>query len=590
MHCQRAAARRSCPGVIGPRNYAEFPSAAPPGATLGQTKNPSAALRPEERLDALRRTGLLDSPQNPAFDRLTRLTCRLLGTPAALVTLVDGGRQLILSQHGLDERWSGIRELPANYVFCHQPVAARAPVVVSDAKTDSASRDDPAIAELGVGAYAGAPLITEDGAALGSLSVIEREPRRWTTQELASLQDLAAIATAEINTRLSAVEYRLHQVERTEAIVQLAGGIAHDFNNLLTGIIGHVTLLLEDSTLSAEAREDLDQIQQSADRAASLTRQLLAYSRRQVLAPRILDLNQLVAGTVSAIRRITGNRIEVTQSLDPGLDSVLADAGQMEQILLQLSSNARESMPDGGRLELRTAPVEIGEEMATRLPGLEPGLYVTLAVSDTGRGMDPPTLERIFDPFFSTKPTSQGAGLGLPSVYGIVKQSGGYIDVRSAPGEGTTFTVYLPRLESATPERDAEPAHLCGTETVLVVEDEDQVRELARRVLERSGYTVIAATDAESAIAMSDRHAGHIHLLITDMVLPRVSGRELAARLGIHRPAIKVLYVSGTSDGAIARHRMLEPGTEFLEKPFSLERLLRKVRQVLGAPEGGRSA
>jgi PAS domain S-box-containing protein len=693
------------------------PSADLPGAKLGQTQNPSAALRAAERLDALRRTGLLDSPLNPAFDRLTRLTCRLVGAPAALVTLMDTGRQFLLSQHGLEPPWSGVREIPAEYVFCRHAVAARAPVVVVDARMDPVSREDPAIAELGVVAYAGAPLLTEDGVALGSLSVIEYEPRRWTTEELASLQDLAAIATTEINARLAAaaggrglisgmdprlaygalpvmlwtagpdygcdyfndrwlqftgrtleqelgwgwaerlhpedrdpakaayleafdartpfsieyryqrfdgawrwlldtavprfgadgdflgyvgccadvtdrrsLEHRLQQVERTEAIVQLAGGIAHDYNNLLTGIIGHVTLLLEDDTLSPEAREDLDQIQQSADRAATLTRQLLAYSRRQVLAPRILDLNQLVAGTVSAIRRIVGNRVQVIQNLDPRLDSVLADPGQMEQILLQLSANARESMADGGRLELQTGVVEIDEETAQRLPGLEPGSYVTLSVSDTGRGMDETTLERIFDPFFSTKSPSQGAGLGLPAVYGIVKQSGGYIDVGSAPGEGTTFTVYLPRLESVISERGAEPARLSGTETVLVVEDETQVRELARRVLERSGYTVITAVDAESAIALSDRHAGHIHLLVTDMALPRVSGRELAARLGIHRPAIKVLYVSGTSDGAIARHRMLEPGTEFLEKPFSLERLLRKVRQVLGAPEVGRSA
>jgi two-component system cell cycle sensor histidine kinase/response regulator CckA len=402
--------------------------------------------------------------------------------------------------------------------------------------------------------------------------VIERKPRTWTAEELASLQDLAAIATTEINSQLTAREHRLQQAERTEAIVQLTGGIAHDFNNLLTGIIGHVTLLLEDSSLSPEAREDLDQIQQSADRAASLTRQLLAYSRRHILAPRILDLNRLVSGTVSAIRRIVGNRIEVTQSLDPRLDSVLADPGQMEQILLQLSSNARESMPDGGRLELRTEPVEIDEEMAERLPGLEPGSYVALSVSDTGHGAA----------------NAPGAGQGIPAVYGIVRQSGGHIEVRNAPGEGTTFTVYLPRLGSVPPERDSQPTHLVGTETILVVEDEEQLRELIRRVLERSGYTLITATDAESAIALSDRHAGHIHLLITDMVLPRVSGRELAARLGIHRPAIKVLYVSGTSDGAIARHRLLEPGTEFLEKPFSLERLLRKVRQVLGAPEVGR--
>ncbi|MBA3553746.1 MAG: PAS domain-containing protein, partial [Gemmatimonadales bacterium] len=384
-------------------------------------------------------------------------------------------------------------------------------------------------------------------------------------------------------TERRALEQRVKRMERTDAIARLAGGVAHDFNNLLTGILGHVSLLLEDESLSVEARGDLAQIQYAADRASGLTRQLLAFSRRQILAPRVLDLNRLVGGMVSAIRGVVGSRIEVVQSLAPELDPVLADPGQLEEVLLQLSGNARDAMPDGGVLELSTAPVQVDAAQAALHAGLTPGSYVSLSVRDTGGGMGPATLEHAFDPFYSSKPASAGAGLGLASVYGIVKQSGGYIAVESAPAQGTTFTVYLRRSEGAAAPESVVTTSLAGTGTVLLVEDEDQLRELGRRVLERAGYAVLTAVDAESAAAIADRHPGHINLLITDMALPRMSGRELAARLGIHRPAIKVLYVSGTSDDAIARHRMLEPGTEFLEKPFSLDGLLRKVRQVLGA-------
>jgi PAS domain S-box-containing protein len=369
------------------------------------------------------------------------------------------------------------------------------------------------------------------------------------------------------------LQERVERLERSDAIAQLAGGVAHDFNNLLTGILGHVSLLLEDASLSLEARSDLGQIQRSADRAAGLTRQLLAFSRRQALAPRPLDLNRLVSGTVSAIRGLVGSRIDVIQVLAHDLDPVLADPGQLEQVLLQLGSHARAAMPSGGRLELRTAPVQVDPSPATDHPGPTPGTYVSLVVEYAGAGVTP------------TMPDA----IGLASVHGVVKQSGGYMEMTDTPGTGTTFTLHLRRVDSrpagsSGSDLDATSA-LAGTGTVLLVEDEEQVRELARRVLERAGYTVLTATDAELAMAIADRHPGHIHLLITDVVLPHVSGRELAARLGIHRPAIKVLYVSGAADDAIARHRMLEPGTEFLEKPFSLEGLLRRVRKVLGAPE-----
>jgi PAS domain S-box-containing protein len=385
------------------------------------------------------------------------------------------------------------------------------------------------------------------------------------------------------------LEQRLVQVERAHAIGQLAGGVAHDFNNLLTGISGHVTLLLEEAGLSDLAREDLAQIQQSAERAASLTRQLLAFSRRQVLAPRVLDLNQLVAGCLTRLRRVAGQRVQVVISPGVHLDPIVADPTQLEQVLIQLTANARESMPGGGTFELATRQERLDDATAVRVSAPRPGVYVVLQARDTGRGLEPAELARVFEPFSTSKPAPESAGLGLASVYGIVKQSGGLIDVASEPGRGTTFSLYFPRHEGSgpvgVPADLREPAG--GTETVLLVEDEEQVRELARRVLERVGYTVLAARDAEAATAIADRHAGHIHLLVTDMLLPHLSGRELAARLSIHRPAIKVLYISGTSEGSVARMRLLEPGMEFLEKPFSLDRLLRTVRQTLGRPDGG---
>jgi PAS domain S-box-containing protein len=385
------------------------------------------------------------------------------------------------------------------------------------------------------------------------------------------------------------LEQRLVQAERAQAIGQVAGGIAHDFNNLITGISGHVTLLQEEAGLGELAREDLAQIQRSAERAASLTRQLLAFSRRQVLAPRVLDLNQLVSGCLSRLRSVAGERVQVVASLTPHLDQIVADPTQLEQVLIQLTANARESMPNGGTFELSTRQERLADAEATRISAPRSGVYVVLRARDTGRGLGPAELARVFEPFADRRSAPESAGLGLASVYGIVKQSGGLIEVASEPGRGTSFTLSFPRHEGSAPV--GIPVDLRapagGTETVLLVEDEEQVRELSRRVLERAGYTVLTARDAEAATALADRHAGHIHLLVTDMLLPHLSGRELAARLSIHRPAIKVLYISGTSEGSVARLRMLEPGTEFLEKPFSLDRLLRTVRQALGGPDGG---
>ena len=392
---------------------------------------------------------------------------------------------------------------------------------------------------------------------------------RWLASTGAPLAGSGYVGCCADITERRALEQRLLQADRAEAIVQLAGGIAHDFNNLLTGIFGHLALLGERSDLPGEARDDIAQVQQSADRAGSLARQLTSFSRRQMVTPRVLDLNGLVGGTVSAVRRMMGSRIQVVPALDPHLRPVLAEPGQLEQVLIQLSAGARDAMPDGGTLELTTRNVTLGEGDVARFPGVRHGAYVALSIRDTAAAPEP-------------RPVSD-------SIRGIARQSGGFVDVDNGGGRGMTFTLYLPSVEGKAAEGEGGDSSLlryAGTETVLVVEDEPQLRDLARRVLERSGYTVLAASDAEAAMAIADRHPGHIHLLITAMILPRLSGRELAARLGIHRPAIKVLYVSSTSDESIARHRVLAPGTEFLEKPFSLDGLLRTVRQVLGDPAG----
>jgi PAS domain S-box-containing protein len=378
-------------------------------------------------------------------------------------------------------------------------------------------------------------------------------------------------------------EQRIRQLQRTEALARLARGVAHDFNNLITVMLGHVSLLLEDPTLSPESRGDVTQIEQAADRAAGLTRQLLAFSRRQVVAPRALDVNRLLSGAVSAIRSMVGGRVEVVAALEPELEVVLADPGQLEEMLLEVATAARDGLPDGGRLEFRTGRLQVDEQLAASREGLRPGAFVTLTVRASGPKVDREAFNRLLDPLVVPSGGAVTPG-DAPSAQTIMRQSGGYLALDREPDAATAFTLYLPRLASAERAGAADES-LGGTETILLVEDEEQVRQLGRRVLEREGYNVLTATDAESATALADRHPGHIHLLITDVHLPRVSGRELAARLGIHRPAIKVLYVSGTADGSLARHRMLEPGTAFLEKPFSLDRLLRAVRRALGTPE-----
>jgi nitrogen-specific signal transduction histidine kinase/ActR/RegA family two-component response regulator len=383
------------------------------------------------------------------------------------------------------------------------------------------------------------------------------------------------------------LEEQLRQSQKMEAIGRLAGGIAHDFNNLLTAISGYCELLLMGLGTGDPLRRICDEITKAADRAAALTRHLLAFSRKQVLQPKVLDLNAVVSAIDPMLRRLIGEDLELTILSAPTLGRVKADRVQIEQVLVNLAVNARDAMPRGGKLIIETADVELDEAYVRRLVDVRAGSYVLLAVSDTGSGMDAETLAHIFEPFFTTKEPGKGTGLGLSTVYGIVKQSGGYIFVYSELNRGTTFKIYLPRVEEEVPlpDQNAVPAIPTeGWETVLLVEDEQPVRALVREILQRNGYAVLEAGHGREALQISDRYPGPIHLMVTDVVMPGISGCELAEHLASRRPDTKVLYVSGYTDNALLNHDMTDPTIAFLQKPFTTYALARKVREVLDTP------
>jgi two-component system, cell cycle sensor histidine kinase and response regulator CckA len=377
---------------------------------------------------------------------------------------------------------------------------------------------------------------------------------------------------------------QLRQAQKMEALGRLAGGVAHDFNNLLTAIISYSELLLEMLGDVDPARRHAEEILRAADRAAALTRQLLAYSRQQVLAPQVLNLNTVVAGLERLLCRLIGEDVELKTTLATGLRRVKIDPGQIEQVLMNLAVNARDAMPTGGTLIISTANVELDEAYAWNHVDVQPGAYVRLSVGDTGTGMNEEVRARVFEPFFTTKDVGRGTGLGLATVHGIIKQSEGHIEVQSAPGQGTTFHVYIPQvIEPARPTMHAipRPELLRGSETILLVEDDDVVRGLMRTVLERHGYKVLEASQGIEAIQLSDDHQGPLHMLLTDVVMPHMNGRQLYLQLAARRPGLKVLYMSGYTGGAIAHLGELEAEAAFLQKPFPAETLARKLRQVL---------
>ena len=393
----------------------------------------------------------------------------------------------------------------------------------------------------------------------------------------------SVVVIADITERKH-LEEQFRQAQKMEAIGRLAGGVAHDFNNLLTAIIGYSQLALGRLHQEDPMRKEIEEIERAGQRAAGLTSQLLAFSRRQVLQPQVLDLNTIVSDLGKMLERLIGEDIELATGLGKDIGFVKADRGQIEQIIMNLVVNSRDAMLDGGKLTIETFNADLDESYTTEHIDARPGPHVVLAISDNGCGMDKETQSSIFEPFYTTKEQGKGTGLGLSTVYGIVKQSGGHIGLYSEAGEGTTFKVYLPRFEDAGEKRDlraSEIKSLKGSETVLLVEDENSVRQLARRVLEINGYVVLEAARSDEAWQIYQAHQGSIHLMLTDIVMPGASGRELAQRVAAVQPEMKVLYMSGYTDDAIVQHGVLSANTPFLQKPFAPETLARKVREVL---------
>jgi hypothetical protein len=395
-----------------------------------------------------------------------------------------------------------------------------------------------------------------------------------------------AAAVRDVTARLR-LEGQLRQSQKMEAIGRLAGGVAHDFNNILSVILSCGEMLLEDLKPGEPMRDDLEEIQKAGLRAADLTKQLLMFSRQQVLEPRVVDLNDVLTAMDKMLQRILGADVDLVSLRTKPLGRVRIDPSSVEQVIMNLVVNARDAMPTGGKLTMETENVVLDESYASDHLGVKPGPYVMLAITDTGTGIDKVTIARIFEPFFTTKEAGKGTGLGLSTVFGIAQQSGGTVWVYSEPGKGTTFKVYLPRVDAAVDavRAVAPPKDLRGSETILLVDDDDQVRAVAHSILQRTGYHVIEARNAGEALLHAERHPGTIHLLLSDVVMPQMSGPELAKRLANARPEMKVLCMSGYTDDSIVRHGVLDAQLAFFQKPITPDALMTKVREVLDSPK-----
>ncbi len=385
-------------------------------------------------------------------------------------------------------------------------------------------------------------------------------------------------------TQRKRLEEQLMHAQKMEAVGRLAGGVAHDFNNMLTVISGYNQMILDHVSPLDPIRGYAEEILKASDRAAALTNQLLAFSRRQVVQPRVFDVNSVLLHTEKMLRRLIGEDVELDLSLYPDVGNIKADPGHLEQAIFNLSTNARDAMPNGGRLTIETAPVTLDDTYSKTHLGVEPGEYIMIAVTDTGHGMDMETKRRIFEPFFTTKERGKGTGLGLATVYGIVKQAGGDIWVYSEIGKGTTFKLYFPKVSDAADASGDGPETVLGQghETILVVEDEQGVRELTSRILKQLGYNVLVAASGPEALQTAAEYPGEISLLLTDVVMPNMSGTQLSQELRRVRPGVKVVYVSGYTENTVNHHGVVEPGVSFLAKPFSRDSLARKLREILG--------
>jgi signal transduction histidine kinase/CheY-like chemotaxis protein len=407
------------------------------------------------------------------------------------------------------------------------------------------------------------------------------ETRRLFVSYGAAPPDRVIVHTEDVTERRQ-LELQLRQSQKMEAVGRLAGGVAHDFNNILSVILGYIELHLEELKPEDPFRIDVEEMHKAVLRAVALTRQLLAFSRKQILQPRVVDLNRTLNSLATMLRRLLGEDIELSLATAPDAYGVYADPGQLEQVIVNLAINARDAMPTGGKLTVETANVQLDDAFAANHLGVVPGPYLMVSVSDTGVGMDEATRAQIFEPFFTTKGPDKGTGLGLAMVFAIVDQSGGTIWVYSEPDRGSTFKIYLPRAtrtSEAVPAVSSSPAG--GSETILLVEDDEPVRVLVRTILRRNGYRVLEASNGGEALLISDQFASTIHLLLSDVIMPRMSGSQIAERLTAQRKDMKVLFMSGYTDDAIVIHGILERGVAFLQKPVSSDALLRKLREVL---------
>jgi len=541
---------------------------------------------------AIARTSLQEVIDDAAETTLRTLEADLAGVFAP--DAQDPGSLALRSAGGFGASAPGsVREPQGPGSLSGLALAAHEAIVSPDLSRESRFTPLPPAVARGVMSAAAVP-IPGGKKAFGALAAYARKRAAFASEEVSFLSGVASVIASaverdEAQAALLESDERFRQSQKMDAIGRLAGGIAHDFNNLLTGITGYCDLLLLSVRPDDPARADVEEIRKAAQRASGLTRQLLAFSRKQPAAPKILDLNQVLSSFEKMLRRLIGEDLELEVRLWDALGTISADQSNIEQVIVNLCVNARDAMPGGGRLTIETANVELDAEQARRLVGVAEGDYVLLRVTDTGCGMTKETLSRLFEPFFTTKELGKGTGLGLSTVYGIVKQCGGSIDVKSEPGSGSTFEVYLPRVDMpATIEVDAgaKSALPEGTETILLAEDDDLVRALTLRILRRAGYEVLEASRGLEALTLGEREVGRIQLLVTDVIMPELNGRDLARKLCERKPALKVLYTSGYTEQHISGHLDDRPETSFLSKPYSAKALLSAVRAALEGTSG----
>lgn len=577
-------------------------------------------LQDPDRLAALRSVALLDTPAEEAFDRLSRLAARLLDVPVALVSLVDADRQFFKSCIGLEvEPFKTDRETPLSHSFCQHNRVVDQPLVIEDARTNPLFSDNLAVQDLGVIAYLGFPLATKDGYVLGSFCAIDTKPRRWAPDDLETIRDLAASVMVEINLRTEMatrhqvegerddltelnelllieiaarkaaeehqheLQAQLQQTHKIEMVGQLAGGIAHDLNNLLAPILIYTSVLLKDTTLHSNHHEMVDQIQGAGLRARDLIRQLMTFSRLQAMQFEVQDLNAIVSNIEKLLRRTIPEDITFDITLADQVQPILADRNQVEQIIMNLVVNAADAMPEGGELAIRSGMSVLTAADVASNPDAEPGTFAMLSVSDNGVGIDNESKERVFEPFFSTK-AADGTGLGLATVLGIVLEHGGIIRFTSDPGAGTTFRVHLPVTDQSSPDisaTDSPQRDAQHSETILLAEDDEQVRKVTEWALRTHGYEVLSAKNGRDALEVLANRSEPIHLLLTDVVMPEMNGRELYDAVREMHADLNVLFMSGYSDDIISHRGVLDTDISFIAKPFLEDELLAQIDQIL---------